>query len=304
MLTFSTDLAAAVETAYEIFPERKLGPRLHVCSCPCCVNERDERHLIATPRRQICAGLIREYTNSAHGYLEATVGPELRHFLPRMFELAAEGEAIAINGLEVAFSRLGPGRDGLTQADYRRNWRPQEIGAVDGFFAAFFRARLALPPEPSQRIDAGQRLFQSDDTMEPMLCALAQAGADLTRMLALWDGDPSPAATWHIAALVNGVASRDWGCALESGRLLNPFWSHWGAAEKLVVDWLARSTQIERLMSAIEVEKDPVIFAVFVEAQDCLLRLQRRSGHGERGGFAATLSSVAKGATVRATQSP
>lgn len=276
MLELDPDLLVAIENAYRIFPERELAPHLNVCNCFCCVAGVVERALVTTPRRDIPADLIREYVGSAHAYDETLIGPELRHFLPRMFELVARGAEISNIGLEVAFTRLGRGAGG---ADYRGNWAPKEIETIDRFFAALFGARLRREPSPFRRPDTGEWLFDNEETMEPLLCSLAGAGADIAGLLALWDRERSPAATLHVAALINNAMPREWKdfSWLEERRLSSPFWRESPDDERRVATWLLDGAQVDRLVLAIDEETDPVSHAILEEAVDHLLSTVRKA---------------------------
>src|SRR5687768_12641408 len=93
-------LRAAIDAAYQAFGRYGVGPQLEVCSC--CVSESAVAALVATPLRELPAELLCEFTDSAHG--EGRV-EEVKYFLPRYFELLAQGEETSHIG--VSLKRLG-----------------------------------------------------------------------------------------------------------------------------------------------------------------------------------------------------
>ena len=97
------ELSAAIENAYAVFPEMKWRGR-NATVCPCCVSELNARDLARTPRRDLDADLIGEYLGSAHHVDEGSAAQEVRHFLPRIFELVADGEETSLSGNECALT--------------------------------------------------------------------------------------------------------------------------------------------------------------------------------------------------------
>lgn len=177
----------AVAQAYEVFAAYTPGAKLAVCHCPVCMASETERVLLATPLRELSSDLLAEYTNSAHGYSEGRIARDLRYFLPRYFDLIARDDPPDYLGLDTCLSRLG-------KADYRRRWPRAEIRAIDDFFEALFLRELERP------------VSSDDASMEHFLRFVAYAGADVYRMLELWDEDESIAATLHLARFVEDVA--------------------------------------------------------------------------------------------------
>lgn len=187
-------LAEAVEAAYRTFAPYRIGRRIAVCHCPVCMTDETELKLTATPLRQISADLMAEYTNSAHethaGRPEAD---EFRYFLPRYFELIAQGETPDHLGEAVPLRRLG-------RSSFRNVWPEREIGCIDRFFDAYMAARIAdtsLYRWPSRNHRGYEYELQVD--IRDTLTLLVTAGARLTRILDIWDAAPDPAAAAHMA---------------------------------------------------------------------------------------------------------
>lgn len=97
-------LRERVEAAYAAAPER-VSPGLEVCDCPVCMTEEVRQAIVSSPCRDLRAGLISEYSNSAHG-VPSNLN-DLAALLPRYIDLMAEGEATDSLGIGVELSRFG-----------------------------------------------------------------------------------------------------------------------------------------------------------------------------------------------------
>jgi hypothetical protein len=197
-------IAETVENAYRIFARYRIGKRLAVCHCPVCMTEEDEALLVATPLWAIPAPLLAEFTNSAHDTeAEGRPADELRHFLPRYFELLAAGEPPDHMGLEICLRRLG-------HSGFRGVWPKDEVAAIDAFFDAFMTQRihdLAMTcwPPYGQRGTIYELTARTDET----LTCLITGGAEIVQILAAWDKVPDPAGAVHMAAARQRIAYRD-----------------------------------------------------------------------------------------------
>jgi hypothetical protein len=249
---FDEGLRRAIQRAYDVFLEFDFGgDPATVCSCPCCVSEETALQLGKTPRSKIGAELMREYLGSAHEHDEESSGRELRHFLPRVFELLAGGEEVCFSGNEVALMRLGPFCGGI-YADYRRNWSPQEIETIDAFFEAYWLAALNERPSLFRRPGTGELLFEESRAKES-LCMIALAGGEIERFLSLWDDQRSLSADLNLAALVSDATPRAWASfprTLEDGHLGGPQWDFAPDAERRALEWLLDERQHGRLIEA------------------------------------------------------
>jgi hypothetical protein len=182
-------LRAVIEEAYEVFGDYRVRHSLSVCHCNCCMTEENERELLKTPLRDIPAGLLAEYTNSAHGWDDGPVAREMRYFLPRYFELLAIDDPPDNGGVEICLRRLG-------YADWRAKWADRECDVIGRFFDEYLRSSL-------ERADlvlwpVGWRpAFDFSDVLTPIVTA----HGDLQRALAVWDAADDPNAAIHMAAL-------------------------------------------------------------------------------------------------------
>jgi len=183
------ELKSIVEDSYQVFDPYRLEGTLAVCHCNCCMTTETERLLLKTPLREIPSDLLAEYTNSAHGWDDGPVARQMRHFLPRYFELIAAGDPPDTMGLDICLRRLG-------YAGWRERWPAKEREILDGFFEALVRdgaLRLGMVKWP-----VGWKL--GFDLTDVLTCVITAKGS-LDRVLGAWDEAGDPPAAIHMAAL-------------------------------------------------------------------------------------------------------
>jgi hypothetical protein len=266
------ELAAAVENAYRVFARYDLRGGVTVCRCNVCVAPEVEQQLNTVPLREISARLLTQYTESAHSF-DGKVENDLRHYLPRYFELIANGDPPTNIDEETCLQRL-------READYPRNWGPVEASAVDGFLVALLRARLLTPFD----IDAMGYTGYGDDGAETVLCMAAYAGADLAPLLAAWQGMAWQETAWDREAsragearlatlhLANVIATADW----RLKQLHDSWWIHRGTIEpamQQVIRWLIQASVWERLEAACLSEQQEGAAALLSRAEGVLAGL-------------------------------
>jgi hypothetical protein len=184
------ELQEIVDHSYRVFERYRLNGNVTVCTCPVCASEQDAHLLTVTPLRDISASLLGEYTQAAHSLVE----DEMRYFLPRYFELLANGEDPSPIGIEVCLSRMGG-------ANYRARWPKDEVEVIDAFFAALFRSWL----DASARCHMGRIVLLSGLDIEELLCMVAYAGGDFAPLLRVWDATAGRLADLRIAALISHI---------------------------------------------------------------------------------------------------
>lgn len=188
-LPLTPELEAVVEEAYALFAPYTIGSALYVCHCNVCMAQETMRELVSTPLREVPSRLLAEYTNSAHDWNDGQVAREMRHFLPRYFDLLARNDPPDNLGVDICLRRLGA-------AHWRTKWPHPEVDLIDRFFDAMVRGameRLDVIPwerEPEPKAD-----------MTDILTLAVTAGADLTRTLRVWDAGPLVGAAVHFAIL-------------------------------------------------------------------------------------------------------
>src|SRR5262245_49491056 len=133
-LQATDELAAAIERLYAAFQHYPLPATNY--PCPCCHSVGAERPLYSRPLRHLSPEDLERYAIDAlltWGGLN-----EFRHFLPRIFEIAATAERFAFADPEIVFSKLHHGE--------WRTWPQAEQEAIQAFLLAVWRAALAQPP--------------------------------------------------------------------------------------------------------------------------------------------------------------
>lgn len=214
------ELRRAIERLYETFAIYPL--RASMSSCPHCHEPDDEHKLRARPLRELTSDDLAAYAASA----TLTWGDELdfKHFLPRIFELAATGD---LDGPDLEVVYATPGRAGW------RAWPIAEQRAVEEYLLASWRVTLAEFPSTH---DAGV-----------VLCAIAQSVTDMRPFLGVWRDAEGQAPARHLAALL----WRDGNHLVRAGSLSNAFWSgEQRAQQEQIRDWLRDPEVHARLESA------------------------------------------------------
>lgn len=247
----SPELTAAVENAYRVFARYPLKGTVSVC--PCCVSDKIAHELSTEQLNCISPELLANYTHSAHSW-NGKVEDDLRYLLPRYFELIAQGLDPTHFGDEICLERL-------SDADYRNTWKQKDADAIEAFFLALMRDRLAEPVEVDW-----SGMSHGDDPVESALCLIAHAGGDLAPLLAAWGADESRTATLHIA---NIAAKANW----YAKQLENTWWCvehrpNGQIAMQQVIAWLLRAQTRERLETACLAETDDGAASLLSHAED------------------------------------
>ena len=260
MAGMTPELRDAVEEAYRVFPALPLVAPIGVCTCNCCVSPDHEKAMASTPRRKLPLFLIKEFNNSAHGRDDDL----LRHFLPRMCELAAEGANVCSLDETLGFKGLGAGTERVPYASYRANWPTAEIAALDAFYRALFRQALRARPARLPFGDGTPDLNEAD--IGWTLQTIAVGGGDIAPLLALWEADGSRLASLQLAAFVCSLDVNIWSHD-KTPKVFSPFSDHAPEAELLVADWLKRPEHGARFDRAMLDEPDAAAFALLSQAR-------------------------------------
>lgn len=213
------ELADAIENLYVTFARYPL--RAEIPFCDHCHDEGEIAALRSVPLRKLAA---RELGHVAFD-LVTTFGelPDYKHLLPRVLELMAAKDP-------------DPGFEPWVQAGklahtHWRTWPLPEQAAVEAFWRALFRNRLASPWATSV-FD-----YRPDD----VLAAMARADLDITAELAHWDADTSASATLWLAAVI---------ADLGQGAELALHWAELSAAAAQFRDFLLDAEKPLRLQEA------------------------------------------------------
>jgi hypothetical protein len=234
------ELSAVVEEAYALFAPYTIGSTLCVCHCNVCMTHATMRALTSTPLREIPSALLAEYTNSAHGWDDGQIAREMRHFLPRYFDLLARNDPPDSMGVDICLRRLGAAR-------WRTTWPHAEADLVDRFFDAMVRGAMA-------RLDVmpWQRAPEPKADMTDLLTLVITAGGDLGRVLEVWDEGPLLGAAVHFAIVRQRLSYKD-------GRDILPsaFLETYPDAAAEIATFLLRPSVPERIEAAFFATEDP-----------------------------------------------
>lgn len=162
-----------IEDVYRVFASYPRPARVE--GCQHCVTEKDHEDLLGAPLRQLDAERLRRFSHKALN----TWGDvdDLRHFLPRLLELALRGDG-DLHGL---FAKL-------RQAGWT-DWPEDERDALRACLSVWWEDGLSSGERPDVPLET-----------------LAEAGDDLGPYLESWWGRSTPQALWALADLVSEVA--------------------------------------------------------------------------------------------------
>lgn len=150
----------AVDSLYSVFADYSLRPNTE--ACPCCHEPEDEPRLHSKPLRELTVDDLESYGHSA--MLTWGTVEDLKHFLPRLFEITTETSEIRWVDTPVIFAKL-------RHAEWC-NWPENERHAMEEYVSALWQWFLA---------DANH-IRDSED----LLCGIAHAVDDLAPFLAEW----------------------------------------------------------------------------------------------------------------------
>ncbi|USY19612.1 hypothetical protein NE857_30980 [Nocardiopsis exhalans] len=229
-------MRSEIENVYRVFARYPRPARVE--GCRHCVTENDHRDLLGAPLRELDAERLRRFSHKALN----TWGDvdDLRHFLPRLLELALRGEG-DLHGL---FAKLHQG--GWT------GWPEDERDALRTCLSVWWEDGLTGTERPDAPLDT-----------------LAETGDDLAPYLDSWWGRDTPQALWALADLVSEVAhtmprARDdrvvtW-LATTRGWLENAFFEMSEAGQTELAEALSESRQLLDLVTLDEpVPREPEI---------------------------------------------
>jgi hypothetical protein len=158
-MALQDDLRQATEALYATFAGYPL--RGQIDGCPCCVDANDHARIRSKPLRELTAEDLSLFASHVpHLWGEAE---DLKHFLPRIFELLPQ------------WMDVWPDPE-VVMASLRRcafpNWPDEERRVVHDFLLVWWKSFLASG---------------SDWDLNTAICAVGQVIDDLTPFLALWN---------------------------------------------------------------------------------------------------------------------
>lgn len=242
----SETMKDAIENLYTTFAHYRLGDDF--VGCDCCVDSDCSTRLAETSLRDLTFDDLGKYAMKA-----MTTWGEVRHFkyfLPRLLELTIAHRDDFLD-LPPVFGKL----------DYAQwhSWPERECTAVNRFFNDYWRLQLAQPI-----------LGDFEDSVDTVLCALANACASVQEFLDTWLDTNTDDARRHLAAFIQNNGA----LLLKKERLSNPFWNTNGTPHQEIVDWLRSRAVLEYL----ENRKGAVLVEPFDYAWPQLLTIRSSLG--------------------------
>lgn len=202
-------LQQTIATLYEVFGRYPLRSRID--ACPCCVHEADQRRLYRAMLRDMQPDDLSKYAGKAL----TTWGDadDFRHFVPRLFELAADPSGLPIN-IEIVFGKL-------RYAEWQ-SWPDDEQQAIMAYFYALWRHVLV-------EIRPGYRGLADE-----YLCSIAQAVDDLGPFLEQWLQLRLPPVWAGLAVFLEDSLPY----VVRKGHLGSGFWDNRPDQARQVIGWL------------------------------------------------------------------
>lgn len=232
----------AIDSLYTTFSRYRIGDDF--TGCDCCVGPEHSAKLAAPPLRKLTYEDLERYSRKA----VSTWGNvrHFKHFLPRLLELSIEHRDDFLD-LAVVFGKIK-----FAQFD---SWPQRERDAVNWFFDEYWQYQLD---------DTIVGVFE--DSIDTVLCALANALSSVQRFLDAWIAKPTDNAKRHLAAFIlNNDAT-----LLKKGRLSNAFWDTTGQPHNEVVNWL----QLDAVYRFFDGTDDPVLVDDFAYAWPQLMAIR------------------------------
>lgn len=217
----------AIDNLYATFAHCRIGDDF--TGCDCCVGPEHSAKLAAPPLRELTYEDLERYSRKAI----STWGNvrHFKHFLPRLLELSIEHRDDFLD-LAVVFGKLK-----YAQFD---SWPQRECDAVNWFFDEYWQYQLD---------DTIVGAFE--DSIDTVLCSLANALSSVQRFLDAWIAKRTDNAKRHLAAFI--LNNDD--TLVKKGRLSNAFWDTTGQPHTEVVNWL-QSDAVYRFIRGTD---DPVL---------------------------------------------
>lgn len=171
-------LPEIIDKSYRIFSKYYPTGQLDICT-DCCMTPDAAAKLASLPVRQIPKDLLAEYNDGAKP--EKTRIEEIKHFLPRYFDLVGQFE-FPTHSTELSFSRLIPFD--------KTEWTKEELELLSQFPKEYFKHCLSVYPIPS-----------FNDKVDTILIMFWRAGFDISDLLTIWEKEKTKESTLHFRDL-------------------------------------------------------------------------------------------------------
>jgi hypothetical protein len=171
-------LTEIIDKSYRLFAKYHPTGQLDICT-DCCMTPEAAGKLGSLPVRQIPKDLLAEYNDGAKP--ERTRIEEVKHFLPRYFDLVGQFE-FPTHSAELSFSRLVPFD--------KTEWTKDELDLLNQFPKEYFKHCLSIYPIPS-----------FNDRVDTILIMLWKAGFKVKDLLTIWENEKTKESALHFRDL-------------------------------------------------------------------------------------------------------
>lgn len=172
-------MESIINKAYRLFKNYKTSESLDVCTIEdCCMKKANEVLLRSLSVNNIPKDLLQEYNDGASS--GKTPIDELKHFLPRYFELISQFQ-FPSHSVEIALRRLKP--------FFKEEWSSKELEFLLEFSKEFFKYCLSIYPLPEY------------ETIDSILLMFWYGQFQIENLLDVWKYDISLSSTLHFKDL-------------------------------------------------------------------------------------------------------
>lgn len=199
---------AVVSELYRTFA--RYPPPIQWSVCDHCVTPHDLERLRAQPLNSLQVADLDRYAFKALSTWGSV--DELKHFLPRLFELAFE-DFLSFAAPEVLLGKLAAAR--------WHTWPEDEQHAMEAFLDEFWRRQLSTPGN-----------FPHDDRLHTTLGGLSQVVDSLEPYLAVWSASGHELTALHLAQFIDQIADE----IMTTGT--TRLWGDRAEASMQIVRWL------------------------------------------------------------------
>lgn len=231
------DEARVVEDLYRVFVRYDLNGQLHVCDCKVCCSKEDRAALIRTPVREISCALLSEFTNAVFGGDES----EVKHFLPRYFDLILGGEIPCHLDLECAFARL-------LHYDWLDKWPLEEASVTQRGFEAIALAAAT---------EGGPLTTRAGETLITAIACGINGRANIGGMLLAASSVPTRFASVQIASVIADTWHTPLFPSPDDATTSPENGYDWRGENEAAIAWLESPALRERLNAAFWESGDP-----------------------------------------------
>ncbi len=224
------ELEQAIEGLYSTFSRYELRPNTD--PCPCCHGPEDERSLHVKPLAKLSQKDLSKYATDA--LYTWGMQADFKHFLPRLFELAAESSTFEVDCIDLAslFTKLAYES---SDSSSWRSWPVDEQASISGYFHAVWDAALNSNSEDLPI-----------DEIHGWIQAISQAENDLKPYLDRWMAATSVNAHRNLARLIVNEGLPN---APKPGA---GYWEGHREQWEQLVDWLRRPEVKQKLLEAVQ----------------------------------------------------